>query len=74
MPGVVFDANLVYLDALCCGRPQTIPGGLRRDRYLSTASASVESDEDDRCLDLASGVHLFGTIFNIAVVATSRKA
>jgi hypothetical protein len=52
----------------------SILGGLRWDRCLSTASASVESDEDDRCLDLASGVRLFGTIFNTAVVATSPKA
>jgi hypothetical protein len=31
MPRVIIDANLVYPDALCRGRPQTIPGGLRWD-------------------------------------------
>ena len=55
-------------------RPHPIPGGLRWDRCLSSASASVESDEDDRRLDLASGVRLCGTILNTVVVATSPKA
>ena len=51
---VIIDTNLVHAGALCRGRPHPIPGGLRWDRCLSTASASVESDEDDRRLDLAS--------------------
>jgi hypothetical protein len=56
------------------GKPRPMAGGLRWDRCLSTASAPVETGEDDRRLDLLhQNVRKYATVSNTVATATKLE-
>jgi hypothetical protein len=71
---MVIDGKVVHAAGLPnVGKPRPMAGGLR-DRCLSTASAPVETGEDDRRLDLLhQNVRKYATVSNTVAKATKLE-